>query len=48
MSFHLDYLLSIVNNGNSNGDGSSLTKHHLKKWVKDFVERMVIHNTFAE
>jgi hypothetical protein len=22
--------------------------HHLRKWVKDFVERMVIHNAFVK
>ncbi len=48
MSSHLDYWLSIVDNGNSNGDGSSLTKHHLWKWMKDFVEKMAIHNAFAK
>jgi hypothetical protein len=48
MSFHLDYWLNIVDNGNSDGDGSSLTKHHLWKWIKDFMKRMAIHNAFAK
>jgi hypothetical protein len=40
----LDCWLSIVNNGNFNENGSSLTRHHLQKWMKDFVEKMTIHN----
>ncbi len=47
-SSHMDYWLNIVNNGNSNGDGSSLIGHHLWKWVRDFVERMAIHSAFAK
>ncbi len=47
MSSHLDCWLNIVNNGNSGGDGSSLTKHHFWKWVKNFMEKMAIHNAFA-
>ncbi len=48
MFSHLDCWLSIVDNGNFSGDGSSLTKHHLQKWVRDFVDKMVIHNAFAK
>jgi hypothetical protein len=48
MSSHLDYRVNIVDNGNFSGDGSSLIMHHLQKWMRDFVERMVIHNTFAK
>ncbi len=47
MSSHLDCWFNIVDDGNFGGDGSSLIKHHLKKWKKDFVDRMVIHNAFA-
>jgi len=48
MFSHLDYWFSIVDNGNSGGNESFLTKHHLWKWVRDLVERMAIHNAFAE
>ncbi len=48
MSSHLDCWPNIVDNGNFDDDGSSFTKHHLKKWVRDFVEIMVIHNAFVK
>jgi hypothetical protein len=41
MSSRLDCWLNIVDNGNFDGNGSSFTKHRLKKWVKNFVKRMV-------
>jgi hypothetical protein len=48
MSSHLDCSFSIVDNGNSDGNGSSFTKHHLRKCMKDFVEKMAIHNAFVK
>ncbi len=48
MSSHLDYWLDIVDNGNFGGDEISLIRHHLQEWMKDFVEKMIIHNAFAE
>jgi len=48
MSSHLDYWPGVVNNGNFGDDGSYLTRHNLRKWVRDFVKRMAIHNTFVK
>jgi hypothetical protein len=45
MSSHLDYWLNIVDNGNSGDDGNFLTRHHLWKWMKDFVEREWLFTT---
>jgi hypothetical protein len=42
MSSHLDCWLNIVDNDNSGGNGSFITRHHLQKWVKHFVDRMAI------
>ncbi len=48
MSSHLDCWLNIVDNGNSSDDGSFLIKHHVRKWMRNFVEPLLNNKSTSE